>query len=158
MPPFWATLPQPPFPHLLVSNIPPMEKPFLYETPLHIAYAEESWLKEMAVTHLFAASTALTKLNCKICHTHWFIIEHKAIHYMTDSYWYPSRHIHSHPLLMSVLDFPTLSAHLGSQSNTLSLAVHLVISSIVYDITDLLDIFCPNYFLGCSTYALLFWR
>ena len=79
-----ANLPRPPFPHLLLSNIPPTEsEASLVRDAIIIAYAEESRLKEMAATHLTelhpVTSKALTKLNCEICRTRQFIIEHEAI-------------------------------------------------------------------------------
>ena len=79
-----ANLPQPPFPHLLLSNIPPTDsEASLVRDAITTAYTEESRLKEMAASHLSGlrplTSKALMKLNCEICRTRQFIVEHEAI-------------------------------------------------------------------------------
>ena len=84
-----SNLPQPPFLHLLSSNIPPTEsQASLVRDVIVTAHAEESRLKEMVLemvaTHTsgsqpLSTRRTLAKLDSDIGRTHQFIIDHEAI-------------------------------------------------------------------------------
>ena len=72
-----ANLPQPPFPHLLRSNIPPTEsETSLIRDVITMTEVEESRLKELAAS---GSHTESDRVNCELDRTRQYIVEHNAI-------------------------------------------------------------------------------